>query len=644
MSFLDLVRSLGEQSSGGADLSQPSRSRLSHPPHPHPLSHKRSRPPSLPSSSAVDDAKHSGEHKAAPIPPLEPPSSTTLPLHHPLLPHNRQLTAPALLQRSSPHPPLPANPTLAQRWSSRPPLPPLRTTSPPTPTVFDVDPSPSPIDSDEDDDVILVDSKEEKQPPPSLSHPHRHPIPLSLTHPPAPPPRLSMHVRVSMSVVPPDYTPILSMGYTLRQAAYATRLCHDDVDAALDYLLDMDGHRDELEIQIVQAELETEDRERREGEEGERRKGVGQGAGGGGTSPAGGRWLRLFPRFTSLSQSISTALDRSSSALSRSSSQPTDGADARRASARGVRSPSPSPSPSPSACVGEDEAGQLSRVALHPPVPSPPPRPTDPFECAVCTYINCEGEAECAMCGTARPAGEKERAWQASLRPCGICFDLLPLSSMCTATSPCGHLFCWPCSDAYIVSRVEDNRVLGLSCPHPGCGRPLLDGEVHSTLSPYHYHRYRRFRLRAQLEADPRVRYCPDRRCQAVMYGSTEQPRMQCGACGMESCFVCGIAWHEGLTCLQVLRQTDLRGPTAEDVAFLQTMHAEGQGTKYRQCPRCSAWVERAAGCAKMTCRCGAQWCFECGVANATCNCTARYHSFYPLQTVLNNWNQQGPG
>ena len=438
------------------------------------------------------------------------------------------------------------------------------------------------------------------------------------------------------------------MGYTLRQAVFATRLFNDDTEGGLLYLMDMDEHRDELEIQITQAELE-EERERAEEERRKRREGTGgrwrRGKGAGDSPSNQGGWLRLFPRFTS------------STPFSRASSQPQSGqsaGDEGKAGGEGgwgrtshVPSPSPSVSPSlsPYVDVGVDES-ILSRVPPHRPNPSPPPRPTSPFACDVCTFLNSEG-GECGMCGTVRPLTEMERVWESSLRSCGICFDAMPLSALATATSPCGHLYCPSCYHSYLLSRVEENRVLSICCPHPSCRRPVLDVEMRSVLSPYHYARYRRFHVAAQLEADPRVRYCPNRDCQAVLLGSADSPRMQCGVCGMESCYVCQIAWHVGLTCLQVLRHPhSLRGPTAEDVAFLQAMHAGGEmgEVKFRQCPRCSTWVERAAGCAKMTCRCGSQWCFECGILNATCNCTPRYHVFYPLHTVLSNWNNAGPG
>lgn len=442
------------------------------------------------------------------------------------------------------------------------------------------------------------------------------------------PPGVAVHVSMSVSA---DYHSILAMGYTERQARYATRLFNGDEEQALAYLLDMEQHRDALEIQIVQAELESADEKRDECGSGSKRQSTP-------SSSATSTWMRIFPRFTALSNTL-VSLSPQSASLMRAQSQPLPGDHmAARSNEPGRMSSSPSPIPV------DNPAAPLSRIANHPLVPSAPAPPSSPFACDACTYVNeALGAAHCEMCGNSRPQSIEQHRWSASLRQCGICFDSFPLSSMCTSTAPCAHLFCWPCFDSYLLSQLDDNRLLDLHCPEPSCSRPILSSEVKAVVSPYHYARYRRFRQSALLAADPRVRYCPNRRCQHILYGSTDNPRMHCDRCGESSCFTCQIPWHDGLSCLQVLRHTELRGPTADDVAFLQSMHA-GLGSRFRQCVGCGVWVERAAGCAKMTCRCGARWCFECGVINATCNCTPRYHVFYPVGTVLNNWNNEGPG
>ena len=69
----------------------------------------------------------------------------------------------------------------------------------------------------------------------------------------------------------------------------------------------------------------------------------------------------------------------------------------------------------------------------------------------------------------------------------------------------------------------------------------------------------------------------------------------------------------------------------------------------YRKCPKCSSWIEKGpsmeafgipvvAGCDKMTCRCGCQFCFKCGSIEAKCACTGNEHGFFSHQDVLERY------
>lgn len=37
------------------------------------------------------------------------------------------------------------------------------------------------------------------------------------------------------------------------------------------------------------------------------------------------------------------------------------------------------------------------------------------------------------------------------------------------------------------------------------------------------------------------------------------------------------------------------------------------RGAKFKQCPKCKFWVERIEGCSSMACRCGHEFCYDCG-------------------------------
>ena len=63
-----------------------------------------------------------------------------------------------------------------------------------------------------------------------------------------------------------------------------------------------------------------------------------------------------------------------------------------------------------------------------------------------------------------------------------------------------------------------------------------------------------------------------------------------------------------------------------EEAATLEVLRADPSS---RQCDRCMRWITRRAGCAKMQCLCGNQFCFKCGEQGAKCDCTGEEHAFW---------------
>jgi hypothetical protein len=95
----------------------------------------------------------------------------------------------------------------------------------------------------------------------------------------------------------------------------------------------------------------------------------------------------------------------------------------------------------------------------------------------------------------------------------------------------------------------------------------------------------------------------------ALWHGSGRvgpRPR-ECPSCGHSVCHDCKAPWHPGTLCEEL--------PAAQLVRWCE-------GRDAGQCPRCSVFIERRAGCNHMVCRCGHSFCWLClGPQSERCSC-----------------------
>jgi hypothetical protein len=96
----------------------------------------------------------------------------------------------------------------------------------------------------------------------------------------------------------------------------------------------------------------------------------------------------------------------------------------------------------------------------------------------------------------------------------------------------------------------------------------------------------------------PNPKYCSNARCSLFLAPSSiTGPLAICPSCRTRTCALCSGAEHPGV-CKQ-----DLAGQKVLELA----------GKKgWKSCPNCNFVLERTEGCLHMTCRCGAQWCYNC--------------------------------
>lgn len=116
--------------------------------------------------------------------------------------------------------------------------------------------------------------------------------------------------------------------------------------------------------------------------------------------------------------------------------------------------------------------------------------------------------------------------------------------------------------------------------------------------------------------------WCPTPGCSNAFEFDGDIRDFNCLKCSKSYCLSCKTESHAGKTCEQNKQGRQI---AQEDKEFIEF----AKGAKYKQCPECRFWVEKNKGCCHMTCRCGYEFCYVCGVKYGGCNCEQSYENYY---------------
>ena len=145
---------------------------------------------------------------------------------------------------------------------------------------------------------------------------------------------------------------------------------------------------------------------------------------------------------------------------------------------------------------------------------------------------------------------------------------------------------------------IADAKVLHIKCPGDKCLIEFTDEEIKELVSEDVYTKYLKFKVRAELIADPTIKWCIRPDCEGYIRGSAKDKMKACPVCNFQLCFQCGKAWHPKKSCEQVI-----------DADY----EVWARGKEIQLCPKCKHRIEKADGCNHMTCAaCGYNWCWLC--------------------------------
>ncbi|XP_065868665.1 E3 ubiquitin-protein ligase RSL1-like [Euphorbia lathyris] len=211
---------------------------------------------------------------------------------------------------------------------------------------------------------------------------------------------------------------------------------------------------------------------------------------------------------------------------------------------------------------------------------------------------------------------------------CVICLEDTDVENIFSVNG-CGHRYCFSCMKQHVEVKLLHGMVP--ICPHEGCKSELAVESSRKFLTSKLTETMRQRIKEASIPAAEKV-YCPYPHCSALMskhdvseyakkeiVGSERTGARKCLECHSLFCINCKVPWHNNMTCGIYKRLHP--NPPAEDVK----LKSLATRNLWRQCVKCSHMIELAEGCYHMTCRCGFEFCYNCGAEwkdkKATCTC-----------------------
>ncbi|KAF8039788.1 hypothetical protein BT93_B2105 [Corymbia citriodora subsp. variegata] len=209
---------------------------------------------------------------------------------------------------------------------------------------------------------------------------------------------------------------------------------------------------------------------------------------------------------------------------------------------------------------------------------------------------------------------------------CVICLEDTDVSQIFVVDG-CLHRYCFPCMRQHVEVKLLHGIVP--RCPHEGCKSDLSVSSCSTFLTPKLIEMMTQRLKEASIPVTEKI-YCPYPTCSALMSkteasecsatsGVARSGARKCIKCHRLFCINCKVPWHSSLTCsaYKVLHPL----PPAED-AKLKSLASQNL---WRQCIKCNHMIELSEGCFHMTCRCGYEFCYNCGAEwknkKPTCSC-----------------------
>jgi len=193
-----------------------------------------------------------------------------------------------------------------------------------------------------------------------------------------------------------------------------------------------------------------------------------------------------------------------------------------------------------------------------------------------------------------------------SLRECGLCYLSLPLEMVFTGLD-CGHFYCTECWIEYLTTKIMDEGASQMiECP--GCNIVVDDQTVMKLITdPSVKLKYQHLITNSFVQCNRLLRWCPSPGCTNVIKVEHVEARPVKCKCSHEFCFSCSQNVHDLVPCNLIKKWWKKCDDDSETNNWMLL--------KTKECPKCSAIIEKDGGCNHVICTnksCKTEFCWAC--------------------------------
>ncbi|XP_060916531.1 ankyrin repeat and IBR domain-containing protein 1-like isoform X2 [Labrus mixtus] len=217
------------------------------------------------------------------------------------------------------------------------------------------------------------------------------------------------------------------------------------------------------------------------------------------------------------------------------------------------------------------------------------------------------------------------------LSTCGIC-----LCSISVFEDPvdmsCGHEFCRGCWEGFLNVKIQEGDAHNIFCPAYECYQLVPVHVIESVVSREMDQRYLQFDIKAFVDNNPAIRWCPAARCERAVrltrpgpgdsdpqsFPLLPSPAVDCGK-GHLFCWECLGEAHEPCDCQMwrnwLQKVTEMK---PEELAGVSEAYEDAANclwllTNSKPCANCKSPIQKNEGCNHMQCaKCKYDFCWIC--------------------------------